>query len=98
MPLHPVLDYVSLCPRVQVCIQSPIEMLFSPFKAEFLRLVGARRRSQLDTSPEVVAETALQAFQDKGSAERAYTCWENARKCLTVRTPPSDRWVDIVNH
>jgi hypothetical protein len=28
IPLHPVLDYVPLCARVQDCIQSPIEMFF----------------------------------------------------------------------
>lgn len=95
IPLHPQRSYVPLCPRVQDCIQSPIEMFFAPIKVQYLKVVGAKRREKLDTSPAVVYETGMQAFKDKGSVKAAYNCWEHARKSLIVWTTPTDKWVEI---
>lgn len=97
IPLHRTRDYVPLCPRVPDCIQSPIEMVFAPIKREFRKVIGQRRRARLGTSPQVVIETALQAFKEKGSVENVNSCWKHASKSLLVWTTPCDQWVKIDN-
>ena len=95
IPVHKDLDYVPLCAKVPDCIQSPIEMFFAPVKEEFRKLLSECRLLNLDTGPEAVVETALQAFKNKGSAERVNNCWKHAAKSLLVWSTPSDKWVKI---
>lgn len=95
IPLHPERDYIPHCARVPDCIQSPIEMVFAPIKACFKRLIAQRRRDMLDTSPQVVIETALQAFRDKRSADLVNKCWKHAAKSILVWITPRDRYVEI---
>lgn len=95
IPIHPTRDYVPLCRRVQDCIQSPVEMVFAHVKVEFRRLIAQLRREGHETSPQVVVETALAAFNAKVDKTRVYNCWSHAFKSLLVWTTPRDRWVTI---
>lgn len=95
IPVHPTRDYVPICRRVQDCIQSPVEMVFAPVKVEFRKSIALLRRAQLDTSPRIVVETALEAFRAKADRERVFSCWSHAFKSLLVWSTPSGEWVTI---
>jgi hypothetical protein len=95
IPLQPVRDYIPTCPKVQDCIQSPIEMVFSQIKGYFKKLIAQRRLDLLDTSPQIVVETALQAFRDKGTADLVNSCWKHAAKSILVWCTPRDKFVAI---
>lgn len=95
IPVDPARDYVPLCRRVQDCIQSPIEMIFSPVKTEFRKQISNLRRAHHDTSPAVVIETALAAFRSTVDQQRVFRCWSHAFKSLLVWTTPNGAWVEI---
>ena len=96
-------DYIPTAPKVPDCIQSPIEMFFAPVKIRFKQLLAEHRMQGKDSSFRLVANLALQAFRDKGEAERAGKCWQHAvRKALPIFSKPYKQWFTIdgerVNH
>jgi hypothetical protein len=96
IPVHPKRDYIPTAPKVPDCIQSPIEMFFGPVKTHFRSLLEEHWKQGKQSSFQVVAQLALQAFKDKGAAERAGRCWKHAvDKALPIFAKPYKEWLTI---
>lgn len=102
IPLKPVVDYVPIAQRVPDCVQSPIEMFFATVKGRFSELMNEHRVRSVGRgeacAPETVVKLALRAFEEKGTAVLAKSCWKHAVKALLVWTTPTHLWVVIDGH
>lgn len=89
-------DYIPTAPRVPDCIQCPIEMYFAPIKVYFRKLLAQQRRAGQQSSFQLVAQLAEQAFNEKGGIERAGSCWQHAvEKALRIFATPYRTWITI---
>ena len=91
IPLHPVKDYVPSAPKVQDCIQSPIEMVLSQVKQEFRELfrLYTSMRGPVYT-PENMFSLVKLAFFSKVTPRLCAACWEHGCKAIRVWKTPSN--------
>lgn len=91
MPMHPKFNYIPAAPKVQDCIQSPVEMVFADVKKAWDEQCMTPR----SMTPREMVEVVRECFKKRATPELVCKCFDHALKCLPAWYGLEKEWVEI---